>query len=381
MNTARREVRVRTFGSSDVPVGPDAGGGLKGELPPGSVRGRLLSNRYLPEALLDEGAFSVRYAALDVSNGEVVCLEFLPRRALVVWSAIRQSATRLAAHGDPNVAAALGHGVAGGAWPYLITEHGTPRTLQEELGAGEAFELGRVLRIGLSCAGALAAAHGAGVIHGALAPDRVLLRTMGAHEAVRITGFGLAPLIESNADALLSSGPRLYQYSSPELADGGRLDLRSDLYALGVILYELATGAPPFTGNVLSVLRQHRLAAVEPPSRRRGCQELAFRAFDKIVARCLMKDPERRYASAAELGADLGRLDAALSRKHAASDEAARRSSPPAAPTVARGSTPPPSGPSARAPRTAVLVSPAQPPPAKSRVGMRKLPKVIVRGA
>jgi serine/threonine-protein kinase len=330
----------------------------------------------LPEALLYEGAFSVRYAALDVSSDEVVCLEFLPRRALVVWSAIRQSATRLAAHGDPNVAAALGHGVAGGAWPYLITEYGAPQTLRDALGA-EAFELGRVVRIGLQCAGALAAAHGAGVIHGALAPDRVLLRTIGAHETVRITGFGLAPLIEANTDALLTSGPSLYQYCSPELADGGRLDARSDLYALGVILYELAAGAPPFSGNVLSVLRQHRLAAVAPPSRRRGCQELAFRAFDKIVTRCLMKDPERRYASAAELGADLGRLDAALSRIQAASEEAAtpRRSSPPAAPTAARGSTPP------AAPRTAALVSPAQLPPAKSRVGMRKLPKVIVQGA
>jgi serine/threonine-protein kinase len=335
----------------------------------------------LPESLLDEGAFSVRYAALDVSNDEIVCLEFLPRRALVVWSAIRQSATRLAAHGDPNVAAALGHGVAGGAWPYLITEHGAPRTLRDELAGSAGFELGRVVRIGLQCAGALAAAHGVGVIHGALAPDRVLLRAIGTHETLRITGFGLAPLIESNTDALLSSGPNLYEYCSPELADGGRLDARSDLYALGVILYELATGAAPFTGNVLSVLRQHRLAAAEPPSRRRGCQELAFRAFDKIVARCLMKDPERRYESAAELGADLGRLDAALSRRHAAPDEApaARRSSPPAA-ANATGSTPP-EAPTARAPRAAVLVSPARRPPAKSRVGMRKLPKVIVRGA
>lgn len=336
---------------------------LRRELPPASLRGRLLGNRYLPDRLLSSSPFGARYLADDLSRSEAVCVELLPRRALAVWSEIRAVATRVTELGEPSIAPLLGHGVAAGAWPFWVTAHG--HTLRDELAAGGAFELARVARIGARCAKALASAHAARVLHGALAPDRILLDS--ASSLARITGFGLAPLVRANGDVLFGSPPELYHYASPEHARGEPLEARSDVYSLGVILYELAVGTTPFQGSATAVLRQHRRAEAELPSRRLRSPDLALRAFDKIVARCLAKRPEERYAGSAELAVDLTRLQAALARL--TPEPSWMRDEEASGPRVA----PQP------APRAQREVSAARLPP-KRRGSLPAMPKVIVQG-
>jgi serine/threonine-protein kinase len=336
---------------------------LRRELPPASIRGRLLGNRYLPETLLSSGPFGARYLADDLSRGQTVCVELLPRRALAVWSELRTVAMRVADLGEPNAARLLGHGVAAGAWPFWVTEHG--RTLRDELASNGAFGLSRVARIGARCAKALAAAHRVGVLHGALAPDRILLDEDSPLRLARITGFGLAPLVRANGGVLFGSPPELYHYVSPEHARGEPLEARSDVYSLGAILYELAVGAPPFEGSATAVLRQHRRAEPELPSQRKGSADLAFRAFDKIVARCLAKRPDQRYAGAAQLAIDLARLEGALARLAPEPSPApAARSGPRVAPQPG--------------PRALREVSAARLPP-KRRGTLPTVPKVIVQ--
>jgi eukaryotic-like serine/threonine-protein kinase len=352
---------------------------LKEELPPTSIIGRTLSDRYLPEALLRAGAFSAQYRASDLAIGEAVCIEFLPRRAVGSWSKVRQAVDKLAALGDPNIVEVVGRGMAGGAWPFLVTEYSDRATLRDLLNEGNELALARIVRIGAQTAEALAAAHGAGVVHGSLAPERIFYSGGGrAHESIKVSGFGLAALIEASPDALLSSSSEVYQYASPEQVEGQPIETRSDIYSLGVILHELVAGKPPFEGNAISVLRQHLRSDPPPASRDRGSSELALRVFDKIIGRCLAKRAGDRYPNAAHLAADLARLGAALAQARAAAAEATaakpRQKEPDAKDK--------PSSPhAARADRTSgVQLRPAQYPPQK-RAAAPELPKVIVQGA
>lgn len=354
---------------------------LRAELPPSSVIGRLLMNRYLPQGLAHDGAFSVRYRADDLATGETVCLEFLPRRAIASFGKIRHAVAKLAALGDPNIVEVTGRGMAGGAWPFLVTESATGDSLRDVLAARQPLELARVVRIGAQGAEALAAAHGAGVLHGALTPERIVCRRRDrAFESVKVSGFGLVSLVEASPDALLSSSSELYTYTSPEAAAGQRLDARSDIYSLGAILYELIAGEPAFEGSAVSVLRQHRVLDPGLASRRRGSSDLPFRVMDKIVARCLAKAPEARYANAAELAADLARLGAALARARGEGRPANANAIPDGWSTPSSAGA----GPAECTPRERHIVveqRPAHHPPRKSRVGMRQLPKVIVQRA
>lgn len=381
MNIARLEQNIMASVHDNAGLTATGQHSLKDELPPASIGERVLANRYAPEKLLGEGTLSVRYRADDLTTRESVSIEFLPRRAIGCYAQIRQAADKLAALGHPGIVQVLGRGMAGGAWPFLVTEYHDRSTLRDVLRANGArregqLELSRVVRLGAQCAEAVAAAHGVGVLHGALCPEHVEVSNVAAqHESIKVSGFGLASLIEAAPEARLSSSPEVYLYSSPEQVKHTRIEPRSDVYSLGIILYELAVGTPPFEGNAISVLRQHLRSQPEPVSRLRSSSELAWRVFDKIVARCLAKSPEARYTSAAELAGDLGRLGAALARAREAVVPAAA-TTPPSAARAARSAV------SRTSPmrRSGIQLRPAQYPP-KSRAHGPELPKVIVREA
>lgn len=355
---------------------------LKEELPPASIIGRTLSGRYLPEALISSGALSARYRAEDLAIGEAVCVEFLPRRAVASWSKVRQAVDKLAALGDPNIVEVVGRGMAGGAWPFLVTEYNDRATLRDLLNEGKELRLARIVRIGAQSAEALAAAHGAGVLHGALAPERIFYSNGGrAHESIKVSGFGMAALIEAAPDVLLSSSLDIYPYACPEQVEGQAVDTRSDIYSLGVILYELVAGKPPFEGNAISVLRQHLRSEPLPASRQRGSSDLAFRVFDKIIARCLAKRADERYPNASQLASDLARLGAALAQARAAARKEPATHGPASASEYRAANDKLSSPHATRSERRSGLeLRPAQYPP-RRRAAAPELPKVIVQNA
>jgi serine/threonine protein kinase len=228
-----------------------------------------------------------------------------------------RSAARVASLlNHPNVAATLDFGVTTDGWPFLVTENLAGRSLALLLAEESKFVLRRVLHLGKQLAAGLGAAHEAGLVHGFLSPDNVMVIEPGTSaEVAMILGFGVHAARGTTPAPPRSGIFGVPFYVSPEQAGCRPLDARSDLYSAGVILYELMTGAPPFAdGDFASVLCQHLDDDPDPPSRRLPSPGALAKAMDAIIERLLRKDPDQRYQTAAELADDLTRLEAAAAR-------------------------------------------------------------------
>lgn len=303
---------------------------------PEVVRHHVINNRYLPGAQLQQGPLGVTYEAYDVALDGVVWMEFLrgcpdlPRCPVSwdkgPWDSVRQAIAKLACLGSRHVVEILGRGVLDGSWPFLVTQPPEGRSLRQLIDGGLSGDLSALLRIGRQLAAGLEAAHGAGVWHTALTPEQVAVAGTGTDVHVEIGGLGLAPLVRIWREALLSGAPELGRYASPEQILTGEVDARSDVYSLGAILYELATGAPPFVADDPAQLLWRQVNdPLETLTSRLGSNRLEWRALDQILRRCLAKRREERYPSAAELGRDLARLERAWSKPPAAPSVVARQ--------------------------------------------------------
>jgi serine/threonine protein kinase len=184
------------------------------------------------------------------------------------------------------------------------------------------------------CAG-LSAAHAAGLVHRDLKPDNLfLVERPGEPPLLKIMDFGVAKVMDlSSTEAKLTRTGYLVgtpQYMSPEQINGTAVDKRTDIYALGVILYEMSTGTPPFRGDTLGQMLiahlQQILPAIDPKLR----NEDVPAGIEFIIRKALAKDANERYSSVEDLSADLQRLAA----------RASRRTPPPGTRTISRASWP-----------------------------------------
>jgi serine/threonine protein kinase len=198
----------------------------------------------------------------------------------------------------PNIVQVFDSG-ADGETQFIVMELVDGRTLSDRLQREGSVSSQEAASIGADVARALAAAHERGVIHRDVKPGNVMLRHDGF---VKVVDFGIArasgtPTI-TRSGAILGSAP----YLSPEQAKGAPGDERSDVYALGCVLYHMLAGRPPFVADdPMAALYQHVNEMPAPPSSIRPVPA----DLERIVLRCLEKDPSRRYASAGELAAAL----------------------------------------------------------------------------
>jgi len=186
---------------------------------------------------------------------------------------------------------------------FFIMEYLDGKTLAQVLTRERIFEVGRALHIAAQIADALASAHDAGVIHRDLKPDNVMLCMRGSdYDFVKLLDFGLAKLmLEGSAQKLTAAGVILGtpQYMSPEACESKKVDQRADIYALGVLLFQMLTGQVPFDGESMGSILIKQV--IEAPPAPRGLSPLIPPAVEQIILRCLAKSPDARFQTMAQL--------------------------------------------------------------------------------
>jgi len=278
---------------------------------------RLLAGRYRLEEPVGHGGMAQVYRATDqVLNRTVAVKVMAPHltRDPTFVRRFEREAQSAAGLSHPGVVAVFDTGVDDDLH-FIVMEFVQGQTLAELLREGP-LPPDQALGIAGDVASALAAAHATGLIHRDVKPGNIMVTPAGAAKAM---DFGIARAIATDTVTQTSSLLGTAAYLSPEQAAGEPLDARSDLYSLGVVLYEMLTGRPPFIAeSPVAVAYMHISQKPDPPSR-------AYPALgpqtDAVVMRALAKAPSDRYATAEELQADLQAL-------------ATGRAPPPAMPTT-----------------------------------------------
>ncbi|HEY6958195.1 MAG TPA: protein kinase [Candidatus Limnocylindria bacterium] len=266
-----------------------------------------VARRYALRERVGGGATADVYRAHDGVLGREVALKVM-RPAMAedreLLGRFQREATTLASLSHENVVRVTDHGMSDGA-PYLAMELVRGATLQQLLREHGPLAEHAVRRIGEQIASALEAAHERGIVHRDLKPANILVTSDGT---AKVTDFGVAHL--EAMTQLTRTGEVLGtpRYIAPEQLTG-RVDARTDVYALGVVLYELATGRPPFDGETTAAIVRKHLR--ERPTAPRVLRPDLSPSLEAVILRALEKDPAKRFASAADMRRALGATSAA----------------------------------------------------------------------
>ena len=284
---------------------------------------------------LGEGGMGEVYLAQDTRLGRLVALKMLPPAFTDDQARMRrfqQEARAVSSLNHPNILTIYEIGEADGVH-YIAMEYVDGLTLRQHMSETQ-MTLGEALDIGVQISTALAAAHQAGIVHRDIKPENIMIRRDGY---VKVLDFGLAKLAEGHAlttDVDAATVPMVetepgsiigtYVYMSPEQTRGIAADARADIWSLGVVLYEMIAGRPPFQGStksdmIVSILEK------EPLPLARYSKDVPAE-LQRIVTKALTKDREERYQTVKDLLIDLRRLqqdldfEAKLSRSAQTSD-------------------------------------------------------------
>jgi len=280
--------------------------------------GNRIADRYRVEIELGSGGMGVVFRAHDTRLNRAVAVKMLPADA-AQSDLLRQ---RLAS--EARIASTLNHpGIATvydfieqDEAAFIIYEFVPGRTLRRHI-ESEHFSFSETIDAALQLTDALAVAHESGITHRDIKPENIMV-TPGSNGGcrIKILDFGLARRLQQplqvETDALTQSVPaktpagfRLgtIAYMAPEQLEGGRADARSDIYALGLVLYEMATGVHPFRSTTLAATISNALSAEVPPPSRHNSMLPA--GFDYAVLKCLRKNPADRYQFTREIFIDL----------------------------------------------------------------------------
>ncbi|MCL5773093.1 MAG: protein kinase, partial [Firmicutes bacterium] len=284
------------------------------------ITGKILNERYRVEEKLGEGGMAYIYKAMDTKLERTVVLKVLKEEMAKdpeFLGRFKREAQSVAKLNHPNILTVYDIGEENGI-NYIVMEYFDAASLKD-ITKGKILPFNKIYDIATKILDALSYAHENGIVHRDIKPHNILINQ---DNVLKVTDFGIAKAFTS--DTLTSTGSILgsVHYFSPEQAQGKPVDETSDIYSLGVMLYELATGKLPFEGDSpVAVALKHVQESPLPPA---VINPSISPAFEKIILKAMEKDPGKRYHGASEMMKDI----AGLSQKSETSPPAAEIQEP-----------------------------------------------------
>ncbi|HHH28489.1 MAG TPA: serine/threonine protein kinase, partial [Polyangiaceae bacterium] len=271
--------------------------------------GRVLADRYRIEELLGRGGMGVVYRVEHVRIGKLMAMKLLHgqlARDKETVKRFKREAELVSRLDHPNTVQVFDFGQSEGMM-FLVMEYLPGRDLGEVLKDDGPLPFSRVARVAAQVCGSVAQAHDLGVVHRDLKPENVMrIEQSSMPDFVKVLDFGLAKLREQEEmgeKSITRQGAILGTpyYMAPEHIRGEPVDGRSDIYAMGALMYKILTGVPPFWSTTpVGVLTMHLTEEVEPPSERAPKRNIPAIA-DEIIVRAMQKDPADRFQTMGEL--------------------------------------------------------------------------------
>jgi len=276
---------------------------------PDPLIGTVLGERYELERRIGEGGMGKVYLGRDRETGDPVAVKLLHSEMLNLGQAVKRFRREGAAAGKldhPHVVKMRDSGQTADGALFLVMEYVEGRALGDVLHEEGPLPPARVIRIARQVLEALDAAHGEGVVHRDLKPDNIMLCEVGSdHDFAKILDFGIAKILnEETPDALTRTGMVFGtpEYMSPEQGVGQKIDHRADLYAAGVVFYEMLCGRRPFEGDdKIAVIAQHISVVPPPPSQRVEGRTISIPpALEGAIMTAMQKKPGERFQTASD---------------------------------------------------------------------------------
>jgi len=270
--------------------------------PSSSMIGTVLSGRYRLEAKLGSGGMSTVYLARDDTLDRPVAVKVMHREMSEQEDQLqrfRQEARAVAKLTHPNVVAVIDAGEDGGH-PYIVFEYVKGETLKQRIGRVGALDTQEAIAYAIEVARGLSVAHSRNMVHRDIKPQNVLIDEEGR---AKLTDFGISRQLEQEGVTATGRVLGTTDYVAPEQAMGKDIDIRSDIYSLGVVLYEMLVGQVPFhADSQVGVAMKHVNEELPDVQRRRS---EASAAVALVVERATAKNPDERYQTVAEMIDDL----------------------------------------------------------------------------
>lgn len=274
-----------------------------------SMIGTVLDGRYRLDKLIGEGGMGDVYRATHIHIDTEFAVKLLKPDFVANQTAIKRFRLEAKAAGrihHPNAVRVTDFGVTPERIVYLVMELVQGQSLRSLMRNEKRLDYLRTVNIVRQICGAVDAAHRGGVIHRDLKPDNILIEKVHDTERVKVLDFGIAKLKETKTDAFLTQAGTIIgtpQYMSPEQCQGKNLDPASDIYSIGILLYEMLSGAVPFDGESVLQVVYDQLHA--PPRHLRELSPNLPEPLAQVVMRALEKEPAERQSTAIELSDEL----------------------------------------------------------------------------